>query len=48
LLYGDMKQDCRSHGLVGNGACKNLADSAYAVLRIGEWAGLNPGAVPQA
>jgi hypothetical protein len=48
LLYRDMMQSCESRGAVAIPACKTFAESAHAVLRIGDATGFDPVPVAQA
>jgi len=42
LLYRDMMESCGTRGTVAIPACKTFAESAHAVLRIGDATGFDP------
>ena len=48
LLYRDMMESCGGRGTVAIPACKTFAESAHAVLRIGDATGFDPVPVTQA
>ncbi len=48
LLYRDMKASCLAAGTIERGPCKVLADTAYAVLAVGDATGFDPTPVPHA
>ncbi len=49
LLYHDMMSDCGLWGSIRGGACRVIADSAHAVLEIGDVApGFEPTPIPTA
>ena len=48
LLYRDMKASCLAAGRVEGGPCKVLADTAYAVLTVGDATGFDPEPVAHA
>lgn len=47
LLYRDMMQTCGARGAVATPACKAVAESAHAVLVIGDATGFDPALVSQ-
>jgi hypothetical protein len=46
LLYADMMANCDRRGLIAATGCRSIARWARAVLRVGDVAGFDPGAVP--